>query len=147
MKWLARLILLLGTVGAYAEPLTASRPATLREAQDDITAAALNREYQLVKIQPVDSALVKRGFDDPGVSILFIGNPEQMRRASESDARLLTLLPLRLTLRHEGNMVKVSSDDLAPWVDEAANAEARQLVQTWQADLRAILDDYAKPRQ
>ena len=147
MKQLAALILLLGAIEACAEPLTASHRATLREALDDITTAALNQDYQLVKVQPVDSALVKRGFDDPGIRIVFIGNPEQMRHMGKVDAHLLALLPLRLTLRHEGDVVKVSSDDLAPWAEQAANPESRQLVEAWQADLRAILDDYANPRQ
>lgn len=146
MKSLAGLLLLLAAGVACAAPLTATRTATLREAQDDITAAALNRDYQLVKIQPLDSAMVKRGYDDPGVRILFIGNSAQMERAQAIDEHLLTLLPLRLTLQQAGDAVTVSSEDLAHWIDEATNAEAKQVLQDWQRDLQAILDDYAGRR-
>lgn len=147
MKRLTAFLLLLGTMEACAEPMTVSHRATLNEALDSITTAALNRDYQLVKVQPVGSALVKRGFADPGIHIVFIGNPEQIRHTGKIDAHLLALLPLRLTLKHEGDVVKVSSDDLAPWAEQAANLESRQLVETWQADLRAILDDYSQPPQ
>ena len=146
MKMLATLALLLCAAGAHAEPLSAIKPVTLREALDDLTVAALNRGYQLVKLQEVDKALVKRGFDDPGVRIAFIGNPEQVRRARELDMQLLMLLPLRLTLKHEGDGVEISSDDLAPWIEQAATPASRRLVESWQEDLGAILDDYAKRR-
>lgn len=146
MKALASLLLLLATGSACAAQLTATRTATLREAQDDITAAALNRDYQLVKIQPVDSAMAKRGYDDPGVRILFIGNSAQMARAQAVDEHLLTLLPLRLTLQQAGESVSVSSDDLAHWIEEASKPEAKQMLEDWQRDLQAILDEYASRR-
>jgi uncharacterized protein (DUF302 family) len=146
MKVVGLLMFMLCTAGAHAEPLTAAKTATLREAIDDLTLAALDQNYQLVKVQPIDSAMVKRGFADPGVIILFIGNPEQMRQAGEVDARLLTLLPLRLTLKRKGEEVEVSSDDLAPWAEQAASPESRKLVESWQTDLRVILDDYTQRR-
>lgn len=138
------LSLWLSCVGA--EPVSSARTATLREAIDDLSIAALNRGYQLVKVQPVDSALVKRGFEDPHVRILFVGNAGQMQRASELDPVLLSLLPLRLILKQHGEVVEVSSDDLAPWIERAANADARALVETWQSDLRAMLEEYARKR-
>jgi uncharacterized protein (DUF302 family) len=138
--------LVLGSGYAQAAPVSASKKVIFSEAIDDITQAALNRDYRLVKVQEVDRALVKLGFADPGVRILFIGNPEQMRRALEQDVQLLALLPLRLTLKRDGDLVEISSDDLAPWAEQAANPESRKLVKSWQADLRMMLDDYSKAR-
>ena len=138
--------LVLGSGSAQAESVSASKKVIFSEAIDDITQAALNLDYRIVKVQEVDRALVKRGFADPGVRILFIGNPEQMRRALELDVQLLALLPLRLTLKREGDVVEISSDDLAPWAEQAANPESRKLVESWQADLRLILDDYKRAR-
>lgn len=138
--------LVLASGHAGAESASASKKAIFPEAIDDITQAALNQDYRLVKVQEVDLALVKRGFDDPGVRILFIGNPEQTQRALEQDVQLLALLPLRLTLKREGERVEVSSDDLAPWAARTANPESRKLVEAWQADLREMLDDYSKAR-
>lgn len=136
----------LGSGLVQADPVSASRQAMFTEAIDAITQAALNQDYQLVKVQEVDRALVKRGFDDPGVRILFIGNPEQMRRAIELDTQLLALLPLRLTLRREGEAVEVSSDDLTPWAERSTSPASRQLVESWQADLRVMLDDFSRAR-
>ena len=138
--------LVLGSGYAQAEPVSASKKVIFSEAIDDITQAALNRDYRLVKVQEVDRALVKLGFADPGVRILFIGNPEQMRRALEQDVQLLALLPLRLTLKRDGDLVEISSDDLAPWAEQAANPESRKLVKSWQADLKMMLDDYSRAR-
>ena len=131
---------------AQADPARASKHAKFPEVVDAITQAALNQDYQLVKVQEVDRALVKRGFDDPGVRILFIGNPVQVQRAIEMDTQLLALLPLRLTLKREGEWIEVSSDDLAPWAERAANPESRKLVESWQADLRTMLDDFSRGR-
>ena len=131
---------------ALADPVRASKQAKFPEVVDAITQAALNQDYQLVKVQEVDRALVKRGFDDPGVRILFIGNPVQVRRAIELDVQLLALLPLRLTLKREGEEIEVSSDDLAPWAAQATNPESRKLVESWQADLRTMLDDFSRGR-
>lgn len=138
--------LVLGSGYAQAESVSASKKGIFSEAIDDITQAALNQNYRLVKVQEVDRALVKRGFADPGVRILFIGNPEQTRRALELDVQLLALLPLRLTLKREGDLVEISSDDLAPWAEQAASPESRKLVKSWQADLRMMLDDYSRAR-
>jgi len=138
--------LVLGSGYAQAAPVSASKKVIFSEAIDDITQAALNRDYRLVKVQEVDRALVKLGFADPGVRILFIGNPEQMRRALEQDVQLLALLPLRLTLKRDGDLVEISSDDLAPWAEQAANPESRKLVKSWQADLKMMLDDYSRAR-
>ncbi len=148
MKPMIRLLMALVLASGHVEaaPVSASKKVIFSEAIDDITQAALNQDYRLVKVQEVDLALVKRGFSDPGVRILFIGNPEQMQRALEQDVQLLALLPLRLTLKREGERVEVSSDDLAPWAARAANPESRKLVESWQADLRVMLDAYSRAR-
>ena len=137
-------VIALGMGSTQAAPVSATKRVTLPEAINDITQAALNQDYRLVKVQEVDRALVKRGFEDPGVRILFIGNPEQMQRALEVDVQLLALLPLRLTLKREGEAIEVSSDDLAPWVEQTTNPASRKLVETWQSDLRVILEDYSR---
>lgn len=136
-------VIALGMGCAQAAPISATKKVILPEAINDLTQAALNQDYRLVKVQEVDRALVKRGFEDPGVRILFIGHPEQMQRALEVDVQLLALLPLRLTLKREGEEVEVSSDDLAPWVEQNTNPASRKLVESWQADLRMMLEDYS----
>ena len=51
--------LVLGSGYVQAESVSASKKGIFSEAIDDITQAALNQDYRLVKVQEVDRALVK----------------------------------------------------------------------------------------
>lgn len=144
MKRLAILLLLALAPYAGAAPLTASKAVNLRQAVDDLTLAAANHDMVLVKVQPIDSALVKRGFEDPHVRILFIGSETAVRWAEAADPRLLNLLPLRLTLMERDGRVTVLSDDFAHWLEEFESQEARLLLLAWQTELRLVLDDFVR---
>jgi len=138
----ALLVLFWGTL-AHAAPLTAARTMDLPVALDEVTAAAQNSGYQVVKVQPIDQALVKRGYPDPGVRILFIGKSTTMDQAMKINPKLLSVLPLRLTLIVEGKDTLVSSDDLETWKEMFPDPETAQLVETWQRDLKIILGDFS----
>ncbi len=138
------LAVLLLTLGARAEPLVATKTASMRQAVDDISLAAANHDMVLVKVQPIDSALVKRGFEDPHVRILFINSETAVRWAEAADSRLLNLLPLRLTLMARGDQVTVMTDDFEPWKQAFTQDEARLLLNAWQAELRATLEDFTR---
>lgn len=143
MKLVAMLLaLLLLAASARAEPLTAAKSVSMRQAVDDITLAAANHDMVLVKVQPIDSALVKRGFEDPHVRILFIASETAVRWAEAADPRLLNLLPLRLTLIQRDGRVTAMTDDFEPWLREFPQGEARLLLKAWQAELKAMLDDF-----
>jgi uncharacterized protein (DUF302 family) len=94
-------------------------------------------------VQPVDKALIKRGYPDPGVRILFIGDASTVDQAMKINPKLLSVLPLRLTLIVEGKNTLVSSDDLDMWKDMFPDPETARLVDTWQRDLKAILSDFS----
>jgi uncharacterized protein (DUF302 family) len=144
MKMLAcsLLVLFAGTL-AHAAPLTASCAVDLQAAIDNVTAAAEDSGYQVVKVQPVDQALIKRGYPDPGVRILFIGKSSTIDQAMKLDPRLLSVLPLRLTLIVQGQNTLVSSDDLDMWKDMFPDPETARLVDSWRRDLAAILADFS----
>jgi len=112
---------------------------------DAVTAAAQNGGYQVVKVQPIDQALVKRGYPDPGIRILFIGKPSTMDQAMKINPKLLSVLPLRLSLIVEGKDTLVSSDDLESWKDMFPDPGTARLVDTWRRDLKIILDDFSAP--
>lgn len=130
---------------AWAEPQIASKAVDLRQAMDDLTVAAMNHDMQLVKVQPIDSALVKRGFDDPHVRIAFIASESAVRWAEAADTRLLNLLPLRLSLVQRGDRVVVVTDDLVPWKEEFKNSPGLYLLQAWEVELGLVLKDFAGP--
>ena len=129
-------------LAARAEPVSVTKAVSLRQAVDDLTLAAANHDLVLVKVQPIDSALVKRGFEDPHVRILFIGSETAVRWAEAADPRLLNLLPLRLTLIEREGRVRVLSDDFEPWLREFPTGEARLFLKAWQAELRSTLEDF-----
>jgi uncharacterized protein (DUF302 family) len=138
----AFLVLVWGTL-AHAAPLTAIRATALPEAIDGLTAAAQNNGYELVKVQPIDLALIKRGYPDPGVRILFIGNSSTMEQAMKANPKLLSVLPLRLTLIVEDKEITVSSDDLEIWKEMFPDPETARLIESWQRDLKIILGDFS----
>lgn len=145
MKRLMCAVLVLGGVlNASAAPLTASRTTDMRDAVDRVTIAAENSGYRLVKVQAVDSALVKRGYEDPGVRILFIGKSSAMEQAQKDYPSLLGMLPLKLTLVVRGNEIIAISDDLDAWKEMFPEPEAHRLIEAWRDDLLQMLKDFAE---
>ena len=137
------LMVLACTPFAYSAPVTASRTADMRDAIDRITNAAENYDYHLVKVQAIDAALVKRGFADPGVLILFIGKAAAMAKAEKEYPPLLAMLPLKLAMIVRGPEIVVTSDDLDQWKEMFPDPQAHRLIESWQKDLMQILQDFA----
>jgi hypothetical protein len=140
----AMLLGLLLALTARADPLTVTKAVSMRQAVDDLTLAVANHDMVLVKVQPIDSALVKRGFEDPHVRILFIGSETAVRWAEAGDPRLLNLLPLRLTLIQREGQVTVMTDDFEPWQREFGQGAAWLLLKAWQVELKAMLEDFVR---
>ncbi len=138
--WLALLL----SLSARAEPLTVSKEVDMRQALDDIALAAANHELVMVKMQPIDTALAKRGFENPHIRILFIGSESAVRWAEAVEPRLLNLLPLRLTLIQREGRMTVMSDDFEPWLREFPADPAHRMIEAWQAELKAMLDDFVR---
>lgn len=143
MKLTCALLVLGWGVLAHAAPLTATRTTDLPDAIDGVTAAAQNSGYDLLKVQPIDLALIKRGYPDPGIRILFIGKSTDTDQAMKTNPRLLSVLPLRLTLIVEGKEIMVSSDDLEAWKEMFPDPETARLIESWQRDLKIILGDFS----
>ncbi len=137
---LLALALSIATVQALASPVSASKTGTMQTALDDLSLALIDHGYQLVKVQPIDHALVKRGYADPGIRIAFVGKEEQVQQALAADPGLLNLLPLRLTMQKDADGIRISSDDLAQWRERMPSAGP--VLQKWEDELTAILSDY-----
>jgi hypothetical protein len=140
-----RLLLLLAlALPVQAAPLSVSKAVDMRQAMDDITVAAANHDLVLVKMQPIDTALAKRGFDNPHLRILFIGSESAVRWAEATEPRLLNLLPLRLTLIDRDGRITVFSDDFELWLKEFPDPPAHAMVQAWREEMRAMLEEFAR---
>ncbi|MDP2835239.1 MAG: DUF302 domain-containing protein [Pseudomonadota bacterium] len=144
MQRLALLLALAWCLPGHAQPLTVSKGVDMRQALDDIALAAANHELVLVKMQPIDTALAKRGFENPHIRILFIGNESAVRWAEAAEPRLLNLLPLRLTLIQRDGRMTVMSDDFEPWLQEFPENPARRMIEAWREELRAMLEDFVR---
>ena len=143
MKRACALLVLFLAVAAHADSLVASRATAMRDAIDLINSAAAINGYQLLKVQPIDEALVKRGYENPHVRIVFIGKPSVQDQVIMIDPRLLSVLPLRLTLIEENAEIRVISDDLEIWKEMFPDPETVDLIAAWQQDLRMILSDFS----
>lgn len=142
---MTRFVLMFGlllSLSAQAEPLSVSKAVEMRQALDDIALAAANHDLVLVKMQPIDTALAKRGFENPHIRILFIGGESAVRWAEAVEPRLLNLLPLRLTLIQREGLLTVMSDDFEPWLREFPDDPAHRMIEAWRAELKAMLDDF-----
>lgn len=144
MRRLGFTLLLLTSVSiGQAAPLSASRTTDMQDAVDRISIAAENTDYRLVKVQAVDTALVKRGYEDPGVRILFIGKASAMEQAAQDYPPLLSMLPLKLVLVVRGEDIVAISDDLDSWNEMFPEPAAHRLIEMWRTDLERILKDFA----
>jgi len=137
---LIALALIVATAPAAASPVSAIKTGNMQTALDDLSLALIDHGYELVKVQPIDHALVKRGYSDPGIRLAFVGKEEQVRQALATDPALLSLLPLRLTLEQENGRIRISSDDLAQWRERMPSSGV--VLQEWEDELAAILSDY-----
>lgn len=137
---LITLALILASAQAEAAPVTAIKAGTMQTALDDLTLALLDHGYQLVKVQPINHAMVKRGYADPGIQIAFVGKEEQIQQALAADPSLINLLPLRLSLVKEAEGIRISSDDLAQWRERMP--AARPVLQKWEDEIASVLADY-----
>jgi uncharacterized protein (DUF302 family) len=138
------LALTIATAQAVASPVSATKAGSMQTALDDLSLALIDHGYQLVKVQPIDHALVKRGYADPGIRIAFVGKEEQVQQALAADPALLNLLPLRLTMEEEADAIRISSDDLAQWRERMPAASL--VLQAWEDELAAILSEYHDPQ-
>jgi uncharacterized protein (DUF302 family) len=138
------LALTIATAQAAASPVSATKAGSMQTALDDLSLALIDHGYQLVKVQPIDHALVKRGYADPGIRIAFVGKEEQVQQALAADPALLNLLPLRLTMEEEADAIRISSDDLAQWRERMPAASL--VLQAWEDELAAILSEYHDPQ-
>jgi uncharacterized protein (DUF302 family) len=121
---------------ALAETQWVSKRVEMRQAMDDLALAAANHGMQLVKVQPIDQALVKRGFDNPHLRLVFIGSEIAVRWAEAADARLLNLLPMRFSLIQQGDQVIVMTDDLEPWKPYFKDSPGLKVLQAWEVELQ-----------
>lgn len=139
------LVLLTSLSITQAAPLSASRTTDMQDAVDRISIAAENSDYHLVKVQAVDTPLVERGYENPGVRILFVGKASAIEQAEQDYPPLLSMLPLKLVLVVRGKDIVAISDDLDSWNEMFPEPAAHRLIAIWRKDLERMLKDFSGP--
>lgn len=142
-RWIPLLLLTAWLGSAQAAPLIVSKTVDAKQAFDDLTIAAANHGYVMVKMQPIDSALAKRGYDNPHVRLFFIGNPQAVQEAESQAPLLLQLLPLRVMMILRKDEITLMSDDFEPWRRFYSDTWSRALLNRWEAEVAAIFNDFA----
>jgi hypothetical protein len=143
LRVLALTMALCGAPLVHAAPLIISKITDPKQAFDELTIAAANHGYTMIKLQPIDSAMKKRGYEDPHVRLFFIGSAQAVKDAEEQAPMLLQLLPLRVVMVLRKDEITLMSDDFEPWRLIFSDSWSRTLLNRWEADMSAIFTDFA----
>ena len=84
--------------------LTATRQSAYRSALDILTIAITNHDYTLIKIQPVDQGLRRKGYHATDYKLLFFGDREQVDEILKVSPEASVMLPLKIILYQNINL-------------------------------------------
>lgn len=126
--------------------LTATKQSAYDTALDDLTIAITNHDYTLIKIQPVDLGLRKKGYESADYKVLFFGNSEQVRKVLTSNPEASVLLPLKIILYRKGNTVVASAPSLKMWKDVFGKT-LNGMINSWETDTQEILRAFEKQQE
>lgn len=97
--------------------------------------------YTVSRIQHIDVGLSASGFQTDRYRIVFFGKPEEIRRLSQQYPQMIPYLPLMMTILSEGDETLVVATDPLILGAIASDPDLEQLLQRWQSDMRAIMDE------
>jgi uncharacterized protein (DUF302 family) len=141
------MILLFCTILAPAHAdeifLTAEKQSEYRAALDDLSIAITDLEYTIIKIQPVDKGLRKKGYETDNYKLVFFGDKKQMDRVLKANPEASVLLPLKIIIYQDAEMVIASAPSLAMWKG-VFGEELDHMIDSWQTDIQAILKEFAR---
>lgn len=146
MKELITLIILYGIISSPAQAgnifLTAERQSDYLAALDDLTIAIANHDYTLIKIQPVDQGLRRKGFETTSYKVVFFGDNSQVNQVLITNPEASVILPLKIILYQQGETVIASAPDLSMWEGIFDNG-LTPIIKEWQRDMHGILQEFS----
>lgn len=122
--------------------LTSKRQSDYLPALDDLTIAIANHHYTLIKIQPVDKGLRRKGYEAPNYKVLFFGDSRQFKQVVALNPEASVILPLKIILYQQGNTVIASAPNLGMWKN-VFGADLTPIIEGWQRDVQGILQEFA----
>lgn len=145
MRRLAVCAMLLWLSAARADELflSAARQDDYRPALDALTAAILDHGYTPVKLQPVDEGLRRKGYPSSDYKVMFFGNKAQVDEVLAVQPEATVLLPLKVIIYRHGDVVIATTPRLEMWKQVFHSDALDRLIDVWQNDLSAILQDFS----
>lgn len=148
LKWLAAhvtLSCLIASTG-LAGPLfmNVTKQVDYETAVNDISLAINNHGYTPVKIQPVDEGLRAKGYETTEYKLIFFGDKLQSDKILAATPEAAVMLPLRIILYREGDVVIASAPSMEMWKGVFEGATLDLLINQWQKDVMAILKEFSK---
>ena len=147
MRRLALCALLLCLAAAQAPAsglfLSAERHGAYRPALDALTGAILDHGYTPIKIQPVDEGLRLKGYRSSDYKLIFFGSKAQVDEVLAVYPEAAVMLPLKVILYRKGESVIATTPRLEMWKEVFHSDALDQLIDVWQSDLTAILQQFS----
>jgi len=111
---------------------------------DDLSLAINNHGYTPLKIQPVDEGLRAKGYVIADYKLIFFGDKAQMDMVLAVSPEAAVMLPLRIILYREGDVVIASAPSMEMWKGVFGGEALNLLINQWQKDVMAILQEFSR---
>lgn len=148
LKWIAAWIVLSSLIVSpgLAGPLflSATKKVNYETAVDDLSLAINNHGYTPLKIQPVDEGLRAKGYVIADYKLIFFGDKAQLDMVLAVSPEAAVMLPLRIILYREGDVVIASAPSMEMWRGVFGGEALNLLINQWQKDVMAILQEFSK---
>lgn len=143
MAWLTLLCLISASALATDPFLTASKLSDYRPALNDLSIAINNQGYTLVKIQPIDQGLRRKGYEALDYKVVFFANRDQVDKVLTASPEASVVLPLMIILYRNGDSIVASAPSLDRWKG-VFNKTLDPMIDRWQRDIAEILREYER---
>lgn len=113
-------------------------------ALDDLSLAINNHGYIPVKIQPVDEGLRAKGYETSDYKLIFFGDKAQLDKVLAVSPEAAVMLPLRIILYREGDVVIASAPSMDMWKGVFGGEALNLMINQWQKDVLSILQEFSR---
>lgn len=124
--------------------LSVTKQIDYKAAVDDLSLAINNHGYTPVKIQPVDEGLRAKGYETSDYKLIFFGDKTQLDKVLAVSPEAAVMLPLRIILYREGDVVIASAPSMEMWKGVFGGEALNLMINQWQKDVLSILQEFSR---
>ena len=115
------------------------------DAISNLQIAIQDHGYQVARIQRVDVGLASGGYKTAEYRLVFFGKPKEIRELEDRHPELLPYLPFKIVIFAEGDSTLALAYNPAILQTFFKKQALQEQTRRWEKDIRAILDQFAKP--